>query len=125
MNTTLSAHQNEHLFHEVAQPCIYSFRCSRGMDECLTRLMNERGLNRTSVIRLALYALDCISRRREVSQLSLAELVEQLEWLAPEGRVSFGEFIRGGHGRPSPSPASAPACAEWILPASWPAAPRR
>ncbi len=65
------------------------------MEECLSRLMRERGLNRTSVIRLALYALDCFSRRREVQELSLAGLVEHLESLAPEARMSFAEFIRG------------------------------
>ncbi len=65
------------------------------MEECLSRIMRERGLNRTSVIRLALYALDCHLRSRELSGLSLAELVEQLEGIAPEARVSFQDFIRG------------------------------
>ncbi len=65
------------------------------MDESLSRLMHERGLNRTSVIRLALYALDCFSRSKEVQGLSLAELVAHLEGMAAEPRVSFADFIRG------------------------------
>ncbi len=99
--------------HEAAQPYIYSFRCSQGMEESLTRLMRERGLNRTSVIRLALYALDCISRRQDVGRLSLAELVAQLEALAPDSRMSFGDFIRGTNPE---QPATAPACGGWIPP---------
>ncbi len=65
------------------------------MEECLSRIMSERGLNRTSVIRLALYALDCFSRRSEVRGLTLAELLERLEGISPEARVSFQDFIRG------------------------------
>ncbi len=79
----------------MAQPYIYSFRCSQGMEESLSRLMGELGLNRTSVIRLALYALDCFSRRREVQGLPLAELVEQLGAMVPDARLSFRDFIRG------------------------------
>ncbi len=88
------------------------------MEESLTRHMRERGLNRSSVIRLALYALDCISRRREVGRLSLAELVALLEELAPEARVSFAEFICGTQRSPKDQePARASACAEWSFPA--------
>ncbi len=101
-------------------PRIYSFRCSRGMDECLSRLMQERGLNRSSVIRLALYALDCLLRRQEVAALPLAELVVQLEALAPEARVSFADFIRG-----ATPPATGAACGGWILPAEAFQAPLR
>ncbi len=65
------------------------------MEESLTRLMQERGLNRTSVIRLALYALDCFSRRSEVQELSLADFIEQLQLLEPGACQSFADFIRG------------------------------
>ncbi len=65
------------------------------MEASLSRLMQERGLNRTSVIRLALYALDCFSRRRDVRGLTLHELVAELERLAPEQGMSFAQFIRG------------------------------
>ncbi len=102
MNTCLSsssraALQPESLasMDDVTQPYIYSFRCSRGMDESLCRLMRERSLNRTSVIRLALYALDCFSRRRDVRGLSLNELVESLEKVAPGSCLNFRDFIRG------------------------------
>ncbi len=96
MNTVISTSPVSHPEpHDISQPFIYSFRCSRGMEDCLSRLMRERGLNRTSVIRLALYALDCLSRRGEVRALTLSELLEQLEELAPEAPVSFAEFIRG------------------------------
>ncbi len=76
-------------------PYIYSFRCSRGMEESLARIMREQGLNRTSVIRLGLYALDCLSRRAGGSSLSPAELVEELEGLAPGNCLSFEDFMRG------------------------------
>ncbi len=79
----------------IAQSYIYSFRCSRGMDECLSRLMGRHGLNRTSVIRLALYALDSLSRRHEANGLALQEFMELLEGLAPEARLSFSDFLRG------------------------------
>ncbi len=65
------------------------------MDACLSRLMGEQGLNRTSVIRLALYALDCFSRRQDVKGLSPHELVEKLKELAAEDCLSFADFIRG------------------------------
>ncbi len=107
---------------ESAQPYIYSFRCSQGMEECLSRLMRERGLNRTSVIRLALYALDCFSRRLDVQQLTLSAFVQQLEQLAPEPSRSFEDFIRGSHPHPA-APASTAASAGWIPPAAEPATP--
>ncbi len=96
--TALPPAASRFLPDDMAQPYIYSFRCSRGMEESLSRLMHELGLNRTSVIRLALYALDCISRRQEVQQLPLSELVEQLGAMAPERHLSFCDFIRGKWG---------------------------
>ncbi len=90
------------------------------MEECLSRLMLERGLNRTSVIRLALYALDCLTRRRELARLSLVELVEELEALAPEGCKSFDDFIRGSGGS-----ATASTCVGWILPDAGQTTPTR
>ncbi len=106
-------------------PCIYSFRCSRGMEESLARMMREQGLNRTSVIRLGLYALDCLYRRVGGAALSPAELVENLEGLAPGRCLSFEAFMRGSRNQPSEtSLATGAACAEGIPPASSPATPQ-
>ncbi len=57
--------------------------------------MQEQRLNRSSVIRLALYALDCCMRREDVRGLSPEQLVGYIEGVAPESRVSFEEFISG------------------------------
>ncbi len=75
--------------------CIYSFRCSRAVDARLSRLMEEQGLNRSSVIRLALYTLDCYMRRSDVRGLSLEQLLGHIEELAPERGLSFDAFISG------------------------------
>ncbi len=75
--------------------CIYSFRCSRAVDARLTQLMEAQSLNRSSVIRLALYTLDCYMRRSDVRGLSLEQLLGHIEEMAPECGLSFESFISG------------------------------
>ncbi len=95
------------------------------MQESLSRIMKERDLNRTSVIRLALYALDCLARSREGRELSLAELVEHLERMAPESGVSFAAFIRGKGDCPNQKePAIDSACGGETVLAAAPSVPQ-
>ncbi len=80
---------------EFAQSCIYSFRCSQAMDASLSRIMKEQGLNRSSVIRLALYTLHCYLYRKDVQGLSLEQLLGRIESLSPEPGQSFARFLSG------------------------------
>ena len=63
---------------------MYSFRCSPAMNATLQRLTEELGLNRTSVIRLSLHLLDCYTRRQEVKEMTLVQLLQSISALAAE-----------------------------------------
>lgn len=75
---------------KVGKP--YTFRCSELMCEEMERIMKERCVDRTSVIRLALYLLGEYMRREEVQQADLAGLIELMEREAPADYPRFARF---------------------------------
>lgn len=74
-----------------------TFRASDRTIEMLNRLMDERGIDRTSALRLALYVLDIYMRRPRVQRMNLHEIVRELERHAI---IAFREFSHGKTQKP-------------------------
>ncbi len=75
-------------------PITVSFKCSPLMFNSMNEMMIKRYLDRSSVIRLALYLFDAYMHQPDIIESDLYELVERLESLQPEGQMSFSEFCR-------------------------------
>lgn len=69
-----------------------TFRSTETMDKYLEMIMEERDLDRTSVIKLALYKLCCYMEKEDVKKMDLFELVADLEAEKPDGFPPFGVF---------------------------------
>lgn len=62
------------------------------MLESMNEMMITRYLDRSSVIRLALYLLDSYMHREDIVESDLFELVDKLEHIIPNKEHSFSEF---------------------------------
>lgn len=71
---------------------VVTFRCTREMDRLITRLMMERNLDRTSIMKLALYMLGGHMSRAAVRKMDIREVVEELETRVPRGFPKFAAF---------------------------------
>lgn len=71
----------------------YTFRCPEPMRKSLEQIMVERNLDRTSVIKLALYHFCKTMHRREMKKKNLYQVVQMMESEEPEKFMSFEEFI--------------------------------
>lgn len=71
----------------------YTFRCPEPMRQTIEQIMLERNLDRTSVIKLALYYFCKTMKRRDVMKKDLYQIVQMLEQSDPEHFMSFEEFI--------------------------------
>lgn len=76
----------------MANRQIVSFRCTREMDKRITRVMEERGLDCTSVMKLALYWLSVYMSRVDVRKMDMHQVVAEMEALAPCRFPSFNTF---------------------------------
>ncbi len=65
------------------------------MEDSLRRIMHERGINRSSVIRLALYTFDCFCRRGDVRVLPMKDFITLIEAMEPDETRDFSDFIKG------------------------------
>lgn len=54
--------------------------------------MDERLIDRTTVIKLALYSFDSYMRRTDVQEMNLFDIVHELEGAAMPGQSSFAQF---------------------------------
>jgi len=54
--------------------------------------MNERNIDKSSTIKLALYLLDGYMQREEIRKLNIFELVDHIEKVGPRNRLNFGDF---------------------------------
>ena len=75
-----------------------TFRITGVMDKCITRLMSERKLDCTSVIKLALYMLSIYMSRPDVKKKNIHQVLAEIESQAPE---SFPDFATFAVGRPA------------------------
>lgn len=71
---------------------IYTFRCPEGISEQMTRLMVVRNLDRSSIIKLALYMLFSYMQREDVQMMDLYTLVRSVEKLATPEFPDFATF---------------------------------
>lgn len=69
-----------------------TFRCTREMDKRITKLMNERRLDCTSIIKLALYMLSSHMSRPAVRKLGISEVLAGIEANRPARFPSFATF---------------------------------
>ncbi len=76
----------------MASRIICTFRFTKEMQRLINEIMNERQLDRTSVVKLALYQFSAFMSREESKSLTLGQLVETLEHQAPEGFPDFACF---------------------------------
>lgn len=58
---------------------IITFRATEHICQTLSRIMDERGIDKTSVIKLALYLLDSYMSKDEIKGKDLFEIISQLE----------------------------------------------
>lgn len=62
------------------------------MDKCITKLMNERKLDITSIMKLALYMLSSHMSRPDVRKMSIREEKVELEPRVLSGFPKFAAF---------------------------------
>lgn len=73
-------------------PKVICFRATESMCETLDRIMDERLIDRTTVIKLALYHFDSYMRKLEVKQKTLYDIVRDLECAAAPEQSCFAHF---------------------------------
>lgn len=70
----------------------YTFRCTEPMRQSIERVMQERNIDRTSVIKLSLYMLTTYMSRKDVRAMNLHELVKHIEQMSPAQKRSFADY---------------------------------
>lgn len=76
----------------MSQRRAYTFRSTELMDDVMQDIMNKWEIDRTSVIKLALYKLATFTAADEVRRMSRHELVAALEAEKPDDFPPFGAF---------------------------------
>lgn len=76
----------------MASRKVCTFRYTKEMQRVMNEVMNELKLDRTSVIKLALYHFTAYMSQEEHKSVSLRDLVEMLEQDAPSHFPSFAVF---------------------------------
>lgn len=71
----------------------YTFRCPAPMQNAIEQIMVERNLDRTSVIKLALYHFCKTMKRRDVRRKDLMQVVKMMEESEPKNFPSLTDFI--------------------------------
>lgn len=69
-----------------------TFRCTREMDKRLTKLMEERRLDRTSLIKLALYMFSIHMSQSAVKKQPIKDVLADMEEKRPARFPSFATF---------------------------------
>lgn len=70
----------------------YTFKCTDTMQHAVQGIMDDWNLDRTSVIKLALYMLSAYMSKEETRRLDLYGLVEDLEKQAPPHYPRYADF---------------------------------
>lgn len=73
-------------------PTTISFKCSSVMLDSINEIMCKRYLDRSSVLRLAVYLLDGFMKRPDMLDIDLHELVDKLEHEHAQEFISFSDF---------------------------------
>lgn len=69
------------------------------MQNMINRIMDERSIDRTTVIKLALYHFDSYMRQLHVQSKNLYDIVSDLEDKATPEQICFEEFSISVRGR--------------------------
>lgn len=72
-----------------------TFRATPEICRSIENIMSSRLIDRTSVMALALYALEVFLNQEEFKDRNLHEIVAYLEQLAPEEMPKFGQYSWG------------------------------
>lgn len=70
----------------------YTFRCTDAMRRSIEHVMQERNIDRTSVIKLSLYMLTTYLSRKDVRAMNLHELVKHIEQMSPAQKQTFADY---------------------------------
>lgn len=73
-------------------PKVICFRATELMCSTIDRIMDERLIDRTTVIKLALYHFDSYMRRGDVQKKNLFDIVQDLEDAASPEQSRFEQF---------------------------------
>lgn len=71
---------------------VICFRATEPMCAVIDRIMDERMIDRTTVMKLALYHFDSYMRRDDVQGKDLFDIVKDLEKAAPRNQGRFADF---------------------------------
>ena len=77
-----------------------TFRITSVLDKCITKLMNERKLDSTSIMKLALSMLGSYMSRPDVKKKSIHQVLAEIESQAPERFPDFATFAVERRHRP-------------------------
>ena len=81
---------------------ICSFQSTREIERRLGKLMAERGVDKTSLIKLGLYMFTSYMSRYEVRLMTLGEVVASIEARAPKRFPNFCTFSSAIRSAPLP-----------------------
>lgn len=70
----------------------YTFRCPEPMRKSVEQIMLDRNLDRTSVIKLAIYQFCKTMSRADVQEMDLYEVLAMMENAEPADFMRFEEF---------------------------------
>ena len=76
----------------MARAQIICFRATKSIHEMINRIMDERMIDRTTVIKMALYHFDSYMRDSNKKNKTLYDIVSDLEDAASPEQVCFEEF---------------------------------
>ena len=70
----------------------YTFRSTKMMDQCMSQVMSDWEIDRTSVIKLSLYLLSIHMKHCKIAHQDLYGLIRDIEHLAPPGFPDYASF---------------------------------
>ena len=70
----------------------YTFRSTKMMDQCMSQVMSDWDIDRTSVIKLSLYLLSIHMKQCKIAHQDLYGLIRDIELLAPPGFPDYASF---------------------------------
>lgn len=70
----------------------YTFRSTKMMEQCMTRLMRDWEIDRTSVIKLSLYLLSIHMEHCNIDHQDRHRLIREIENLAPPDFPDYATF---------------------------------
>lgn len=70
----------------------YTFRSTKMMDQCMSQVMSDWEIDRTSVIKLSLYLLSIHMKQCKIAHQDLYGLIRDIELQAPPGFPDYASF---------------------------------